>query len=623
MAIPKITHKEEEVLLSMGLLEYPLSPLTLQEMVLLDGPTSPSDCLIPVCERWSLAPFVGSSSPKPELSMPVPTNPSVELGSNVPPMHKVPESIAPKSFSLISSDWECLPKMKEVTAPSIIEFKSCEKEEFDPSTGKVTRIRVIYPIITPRYKENSCISVPPLLESVGQLNSLTSCPSAVRSVCVDGMSPTITISRSPPTPRIDQVKPAPGAQTQDAAILNGAAPPPLLMTPGQSSSPTACSPSAPPVQITLGSPRVVMPPPLRLQADSSVDTRWSPAPSRASLCNSPLSPSCHSLFDMGVKEEEGQFDDAEEGETCEPLKLHPSKQPLLPSPSPSLSPSSSPSQVNQMVQCILLTKRQTSEVSAGSVSPGTAVSPLEAPKCLPGKGPDDVSLLDTPAQKDSLNALSTSSLGSERLKEPSPLVYTQLPPNAGRGTLIKCLFAPNGAFAAPRMVCPPQAPKMSVMACNAPGPLPVPSLLPRMYIRPMTMDIDRPSSPSPVNTPIQAALNRVTSPKCKSSIPSEQPIPKDLTLPKPYSTPIPLPRTSPVTPVLDETPVVPAPSPMDSENSLPLNSIPVAKLLNAHLPEDVSLMLIILSGPGLNESGTAMKLLMSAPKLLRRHYGWS
>ncbi len=26
---------------------------------------------------------------------------------------------------------------------------------------------------------------------------------------------------------------------------------------------------------------------------------------------------------MGVKEEEGQFDDAEEGETCEPLKLHP------------------------------------------------------------------------------------------------------------------------------------------------------------------------------------------------------------------------------------------------------------------------------------------------------------
>ncbi len=76
-------------------------------------------------------------------------------------------------------------------------------------------------------------------------------------------------------------------------------------------------------------------------------------------------------------------------------------------------------------------------------------------------------------------------------------------------------------------------------------------------------------------------------------------------------------------PVLDETPVVPAPSPMDSENSLPLNSIPVAELLNAHLPEDASLMLIILSRPGLNESGTAMKFLVSAPKPLRCHYGWS
>ncbi len=53
---------------------------------------------------------------------------------------------------------------------------------------------------------------------------------------------------------------------------------------------------------------------------------------------------------------------------------------------------------------------------------------------------------------------------------------------------------------------------------------------------------------------------------------------------------------------------------MDSENSLPLNSIPVAELLNAHLPEDASLMPIILSGPGLNESGTTMKLLVSAPK---------
>ena len=126
MAIPKITRKEEEVLLSMGLLEYPLSPLTLQEMVLLDGPSSPSDCLIPACEHWSLAPFVSPSSPKPELSTPVPANPPVELGSDVPPTHEVPETIAPKSFSLISSDWECLPEMQEVTTPSVIEFQSCE-----------------------------------------------------------------------------------------------------------------------------------------------------------------------------------------------------------------------------------------------------------------------------------------------------------------------------------------------------------------------------------------------------------------------------------------------------------------------------------------------------------------
>ncbi len=76
-------------------------------------------------------------------------------------------------------------------------------------------------------------------------------------------------------------------------------------------------------------------------------------------------------------------------------------------------------------------------------------------------------------------------------------------------------------------------------------------------------------------------------------------------------------------PVLDEMPVEPAPLPMDLENDLLLNSIPVAKLLNAHLPEDASLMPIILSGPGLNESGTAMKLLVSAPKPLRCHYGWS
>ncbi len=137
MAIPKIMRKEEEVLLSTGLLEFPLSPLMLQEMVLLDRPSSPSDCLIPACEHWSLAPFVGPSSPKPKLSPPVHANPLVELGSDVPPTHEVPKNVAPKSLVLINPDWKSLSKVKEVTTPSIIEFKSYEKEELDPSTGKI------------------------------------------------------------------------------------------------------------------------------------------------------------------------------------------------------------------------------------------------------------------------------------------------------------------------------------------------------------------------------------------------------------------------------------------------------------------------------------------------------
>ena len=188
MAIPKITHKEEEVLLSTGLLDFPLSPLTLQKMALLDGPSSPSDCLIPACEHWSLAPFVGPSSPKLELSLLVPTNLLVELGSDIPPTHEVPETIAPKSLALINPDWASLPKVKEVTTPSIIEFKTYEKEELDPSMGKIIQTRVIYPVITLRDKENSCISVPPFLETKGQVNSLTSCPLAARPAHADRMS---------------------------------------------------------------------------------------------------------------------------------------------------------------------------------------------------------------------------------------------------------------------------------------------------------------------------------------------------------------------------------------------------------------------------------------------------
>ncbi len=495
--------------------------------------------------------------------------------------------------------------------------------------GTITQTRVIYPVITPRDKENSCILVPPLSETKGQVNSLTPCPMAIRLAIrparVDGASPTTTTPRSLPALHVDQVKPALDTLTRDVTACNGVVSPlcPMPTTPGRPSSPAPCLPSVSPAQIALGSPRTVTPPPLQSQAESPVNARQSPAPSRMSPSNLLLSSTRRFLFDEGVKEEEGQFDDAKEGETCELPKLHPSKQPLPPSPSPSPLLSSSLSQVDQMVQRILLTKCQTSEVSAGSVSPdaaATAVSSLEAPKCLPDQGLDDASPLDAPAQRDSPNTLSTSSCSNVKLMEPSPLVYTQLPPNAGRGTLIKHLFAPHGAFAAPRMVCSPLAPKESMMACNTPGSLPLPSLLPQMYIRPMTMDLGRPSSSSPVNTPIQAALDQVTSPQQKPSIFAEQSIPKDLTLLKPYSVPLPLPRTSPVMPVLDETPVEPAPLPMDSENDLPLNSIRMAELLNAHLPKDVSLMPIIISGPGLKESGTAMKLLVSALKLLRCHY---
>ena len=91
----------------------------------------------------------------------------------------------------------------------------------------------------------------------------------------------------------------------------------------------------------------------------------------------------------------------------------------------------------------------------------------------------------------------------------------------------------------------------------------------------------------------------------------------ELTLPKPYS----LPLTSPVTPVFDEAPVGSPLSPMDSENDLPLNSIPVAELRNAFSPEDVSLMTVIFSGPSPRKPGTAVKLLVSTLKPPWRRYG--
>ncbi len=292
MAIPKITHKEEEVLLSTGLLDFPLSPLTLQEMALQDGPSSPSDCLIPACERWSLAPFIGPSSPKLDLLPSVPTNPPVELGSDVPPTHELPKTIAQKSLAQINPDWETLPKVKEVTTPSLIKFKTYEKEELDPSTGRIIHTRVIYPVITPRDKENSCISVPPFSEPKGQVNSLTPCPLAARPVLIDRTSLTTTTPQSPPTPCTDQVEPVPDTPTRDIAIHDGAASPlhPTPMTPRQPPSPTPCEPFVLPIQITLGSLRVVTPPSPQLQAESPTHARQSLASLRTSPSDLSLIP---------------------------------------------------------------------------------------------------------------------------------------------------------------------------------------------------------------------------------------------------------------------------------------------------------------------------------------------
>ncbi len=334
MAIPKITHKEEEVLLSTGLLDFPLSPLTLQETALLDRPSPPSDCLMPACERWSLAPFIGPSSPKPDLSPSVPANPPVELGSDVPPTHEVPETIAPKSLAQINPDWESLPKVKEVTTPSIIEFKTYEKEELDPSMGKIIHTRVIYPVITPRDKESSCISVPPFSETKGQVNSLMPCPLAARPVCIDGTSSMTTTPQSPPMPCADQVEPVLDTLTRDVAVHDGAASPlhPTPTTPRQPPSPTPCTPFVLPIQSTLGSPQVVTPPSLQLQADSSMRAWQSLVSSWMSPNDLPPSLSRCSLPDEAAEEKEGQFDDAEEGEIHDLPKLHPSEQPLPPSP---------------------------------------------------------------------------------------------------------------------------------------------------------------------------------------------------------------------------------------------------------------------------------------------------
>ncbi len=132
MAVPKITREEEAVLLATGLLKYPMSPMTFQETALLDRPPSPSDALIPVCERLSLAPFLGPSTPKPELSSPVPADPVVEQGSDEPPTHDVPEAVAPISLATIDPYWESLPKVQEIVTPILLNFGRMKKKSSTP-----------------------------------------------------------------------------------------------------------------------------------------------------------------------------------------------------------------------------------------------------------------------------------------------------------------------------------------------------------------------------------------------------------------------------------------------------------------------------------------------------------
>ncbi len=199
MAIPKITREEEQVLLTTGLLDFPLSPLTLQETALLDRPSSPSDVLVPACEKLSLAPFMGSGSvsPKPIQPPSVPAAPFDELGSDNPPTCDVPDIVAPRSLTQVDSHWEAMPHVREVSAPATIEFKTHEIKELDPTSGKIIRTHVIYPIIKEEEKEN-VISVPPLSNIKGELNSLAPSPLAVKSN--DGNISTTTTPRGPPTP---------------------------------------------------------------------------------------------------------------------------------------------------------------------------------------------------------------------------------------------------------------------------------------------------------------------------------------------------------------------------------------------------------------------------------------
>ena len=137
--------------------------------------------------------------------------------------------------------------------------------------------------------------------------------------------------------------------------------------------------------------------PAGLQADSSATARpLSVSPRPFSEVISPHD----SLLDKGCEGEEGQFDDAEEGEPCTPQRLHPSEQPLPPSPSPSPMPSPAPSQVDQLVQRILEVK------CSVAVSPDVADANIVAdlPKALlrlEGRGLINKTPMDTSVREKS------------------------------------------------------------------------------------------------------------------------------------------------------------------------------------------------------------------------------
>ncbi len=356
-----------------------------------------------------------------------------------------------------------------------------------------------------------------------------------------------------------------------------------------------------------------------------------------SLSVSPyLCPSCANL-----DEEEGQFDDAEEDASrplppCEqplpptptpspvpsPQPLPPCEQPLLPSLPSSPTPSPVPSQVSMLVQKILEVRRLA--VETGILPAASPDVPVVAADTQKDKGANDETPMDTSVQEESPRALSDDSHSAppKESAPPAPL----LPSNLGRGILIKQLFAPGGAFAAPRMVRPLPVARKPAKELTALEPSPLPPLLLWTHVRPMTIEYGHKTvsmpAPPPVGNRIKAALDQVTSPQSGPFNPANR---QELALPKPYSTP-PLPRTSPITPVQDEAPVGSPPSPMDSENDLPLNSIPVAEIRQAYAnisSDGATRMPIIVSGPGPQRPGAAVKLVVSTPKSLRCRYGQS